>query len=158
MNRPILNPNMKEVVRNEVIKLLDNGIKWVSPTQVRPKKFGVTVITNEKNELIPTRIITGWSMCIDYRKLNSMTRKDHFPLPCMDQILKRVVGHEFYYFLDDYSSYNQIEIAFEYQEKLLSHVHLVLLHIEGCLLDYVMHQPRFKYTCLVYSVIWLNVF
>ena len=57
---------MKEVVRNEVIKLLDNGInypisdsKWVSPAQVVPKTFGVTVITNEKNELIPTRTITG---------------------------------------------------------------------------------------------------
>ncbi|KAL9357301.1 hypothetical protein Peur_050554 [Populus x canadensis] len=90
---------MKEVVKNEVIKLLDNGIiypisdsKWVSPTQVVPKKSGVTVITNEKNELIPTRTITGWRMCIDYRKLNSMTRKDHFPLPFMDQILERVAG------------------------------------------------------------------
>ncbi|KAL9360379.1 hypothetical protein Peur_037762 [Populus x canadensis] len=90
---------MKEVVKNEVIKLLDNGIiypisdsKWVSPTQVVPKKSGVTVITNEKNELIPIRTITGWRMCIDYRKLNSMTRKDHFPLPFMDQILERVAG------------------------------------------------------------------
>jgi hypothetical protein len=85
-----LNPNMKEVVKNEVIKFLDNGIiypisdsKWVSPTQIVPKKFGVTGITNEKNELIPTRTITSWRMCIDYRKLNSMTRKDHFPLPFM---------------------------------------------------------------------------
>jgi hypothetical protein len=119
-----LNPNMKEVVRNEVIKLLDNGIiypisdsKWVSPTQVVPKKSGVTVITNEKNELIPTRTITGWRMCIEYRKLNSMTRKDHFPLPFMDQILETVAGHEFYYFLDGYSGYNQIEIALEDQEK-----------------------------------------
>jgi hypothetical protein len=82
-----LNPNMKEVVKNEVIKLLDNGIiypisnnKWVSPTQVVPKKSGVTVITNEKNELIPTRTINGWRICIDYRKLNSKTKKDHFPL------------------------------------------------------------------------------
>jgi len=75
------------------------------------------VITNEKNELIPTRTITGWRMCIDYRKLNSMTRKYHFPLPFMDQILERVAGHEFYYFLDGYSGYNQIEIALEDQEK-----------------------------------------
>jgi len=56
------NHNIKEVVRNEVIKLLDNRIiypisdsKWVSPTQVVPKTSGVTMITNEKNELIPTR-------------------------------------------------------------------------------------------------------
>jgi len=119
-----LNPNMKEVVRNEVIKLLDNGniypisnSKWVSPTQVVLKKSGVTVITKEKNELIPTRTITSWRMCINYRKLNSMTRKDHFPLPFMDQILERVAGHEFYCFLDGYSGYNQIEIALEDQEK-----------------------------------------
>jgi len=119
-----LNPNMKEVVRNEVIKLLDNGNiypisdnKWVSPTQVVLKKSGVTIITKEKNELIPTRTITSWRMCIDYRKLNSMTRKDHFSLPFMDQILERVAGHEFYCFLDGYSGYNQIEIALEDQEK-----------------------------------------
>jgi len=75
------------------------------------------VITNEKNELIPTRTITGWRMCIDYRKLNSMTRKCNFPLPFMDQILERVAGHEFYCSLDGYSGYNQIKIALEDQEK-----------------------------------------
>jgi hypothetical protein len=108
-----LNPNMKEVVRNAVITLLDNGIiylisdsKWVSPTQVIPKTSRVTVITNEDNELIPTRTITGWRMCIDYRKLNSMARNDHFPLPFMDQILERVACHEFYCFLNSYSGYN----------------------------------------------------
>ena len=115
---------MKEVVRNEVIKFLDDGIiylisdsKWISPTQVVPKKSGVTIVKNENNELIPTRTVTGWRMCIDYRKLNSMTRKDHFPLPFMDQILERVAGHEFYCFLDGYSGYNQIAIAPEDQEK-----------------------------------------
>ena len=115
---------MKEVVRNEVIKLLDNGIiypisdsRWVSPTQVVPKKSEITVVKNENNELIPIRTVTGWPMCIDYRKLNLMTRKDHFPLPFMDQILERVAGHEFYCFLDGYSGYNQIAIAPEDQEK-----------------------------------------
>ena len=115
---------MKEVVRNAVTKLLDNGIiysisnsKWVSPTQVVPKKSGITIVKNENNELIPTRTVTGWHMCIDYRKLNSVTRKDHFPLPFMDQILERVAGHEFYCFLDGYSGYNQIAIALEDQEK-----------------------------------------
>ena len=75
------------------------------------------MIANEKNERIPTRTITGWRIYIDYRKLNSITIKYHFHLPCMDQIVERVIGHEFYCFLDDYSGYNQIEIAFENQEK-----------------------------------------
>ncbi|KAI3458746.1 hypothetical protein Pfo_015409, partial [Paulownia fortunei] len=101
----MLNSNMKEVVRNKVIKLLDNGIiysisdsKWVSPTQVVPKKSGVTVVKNENDELISTRTVTGWRMCIDYRKLNSVTRKDHFPLPFMDQILERVADTNFIVF------------------------------------------------------------
>ena len=119
-----LNPIMKEVVKKEVLKLLDVGViypiadsKWVSPTQVVPKKSGVTVVANENNELIPTRVTSGWRVCIDYRKLNAGTRKDHFPLPFVDQMLERVTGHEFYCFLDGYSGYNQIEIALEDQEK-----------------------------------------
>jgi RNase H-like domain found in reverse transcriptase len=92
-----LNPNLREVVKKEVIKLLDAGIiypisdsKWVSPVQVVPKKGGVTVVKNENNELLPTKLITGWRMCIDYRRLNKATRKDHFPLPFIDQLLKRL--------------------------------------------------------------------
>ncbi|XP_058216887.1 uncharacterized protein LOC131327771 [Rhododendron vialii] len=119
-----LNPNMKEVVRAEVLKLLDAGIiypiahsEWVSPVQVVPKKAGVTVVRNGEGELVPTRVQTGWRVCIDYRKLNASTRKDHFPLPFIDQILERVAGRAFYCFLDGYSGYNQIEIAMEDQEK-----------------------------------------
>jgi hypothetical protein len=119
-----LNPNMKEVVRAEVLKLLDAGIiypisdsKWVSPVQVVPKKGGITVVKNENNELIPTRTVTGWRVCIDYRKLNTATRKDHFPLPFIDQMLERLAGHSHYCFLDGYSGYNQIPIAPEDQEK-----------------------------------------
>jgi hypothetical protein len=115
---------MRDVVRDEVLKLLDVGIiypiadsKWVSPIQVVPKKSGVTVISNESGELIPTRVVTGWRVCIDYRKLNSCTRKDHFPLPFIDQMLERVAGHSFYCFLDGYSGYNQIEVSLEDQEK-----------------------------------------
>ncbi|KAL5579937.1 hypothetical protein UlMin_012379 [Ulmus minor] len=119
-----LNPTMKEVVKKEVLKLLDAGIiypisdsKWISPTQVVPKKAGVTVVENEKGVLVPTKVVTGWRMCIDYRKLNSTTRKDHFPLPFIDQILERVAGHPVYCFLDGYSGYYQIEISLENQEK-----------------------------------------
>ena len=113
-----LNPNMKEVVKAEVIKLLDAGIiypisnsSWVSPVQVVPEKGGMMVVTNEKNELIPTRTVTGWRVCIDYRKLNDATRKDHFPLPFIDQMLERLSGHMYYCFLDGLSGYFQIPIA-----------------------------------------------
>ena len=85
--------------------------------QVVPKKGEITVVSNEKNELIPTRIVTGWRMCIDYRKLNEATRKDHFPLPFMDQMLERLAGHEYYCFLDGYSGYNQIVVDPKDQEK-----------------------------------------
>ncbi|RVW66711.1 Retrovirus-related Pol polyprotein from transposon 17.6 [Vitis vinifera] len=115
---------MQEVVRSEVLKLLQAGIiypisdsLWVSPTQVVPKKSGITVIQNEKGEEVSTRPTSGWRVCIDYRRLNSVTRKDHFPLPFMDQVLERVSGHPFYCFLDGYSGYFQIEIDLEDQEK-----------------------------------------
>ena len=66
---------------------------------------------------MPTRLTTCWRVCIDYRRLNEVTRKDHFPLPFMDQLLERIFDHPFYYFLDGYSSYFQTEIAVEDQEK-----------------------------------------
>ena len=75
------------------------------------------MIKNERNELIPTRTVTGWRVCIDYIKLNTATRKDHFPLPFIDQMLDRLVGHPHFYFLYGYSGYNQIAIAHEDQEK-----------------------------------------
>ena len=119
-----LNPTMKEVVRKEVLKWLDTGViypisdsAWVSPVQVVPKKGESTVIRTENNILLPSRTVTGWRICIDYRKLNKATRKDHFPLPFLDQMLDRLAGHEYYCFLDGYSGYNQIAIALEDQEK-----------------------------------------
>ena len=119
-----LNPTMKEVVRKEILKWLDAGIiypisdsPWVSPVHVVPKKGGMTVIKNEKEELISVRTQTGWRICIDYRRLNKATRKDHFPLPFLDQVLDRLAGHEFFCFLDGYSGYNQISIAPEDPEK-----------------------------------------
>ena len=75
------------------------------------------VIKNEKNELIPTRKVIGWRVCIDYRKLNDATRKDHFSLPFIDQMIEKLSGHEYYCFLDDYFGYNQIPVAPEDQEK-----------------------------------------
>ncbi|XP_074314327.1 uncharacterized protein LOC141649539 [Silene latifolia] len=105
-----LNEKLKEVVRKEVDKLLEAGIiysisgsDWVSPVQIFPKKGGMTVVKNEDGELISTRTVTGWRMCIDYRKLNSASIKYHFPLPFIDQMLKRLANHEYFCFLDGYS-------------------------------------------------------
>jgi hypothetical protein len=137
---------MKEVVRKEVLKWLDAGViypisdsSWVSPVQVVPKKGGMTVVRDVDNKLIPTRMVTGWRICMDYRKLNKATRKDHFPLPFIDQMLDRLAGHEYYYFLDGYSGYNQIAIALEDQEKTTFTALMVLLLLEECLLGCVMH-------------------
>ncbi|XP_019432539.1 PREDICTED: uncharacterized protein LOC109339541 [Lupinus angustifolius] len=91
--------------------------KWLSPVQVVSKRGGRTVIRNENNELILTRVVTGWRVCINYRELNAATRKDHFPLPFMDQMLERLAGRAFYYFLDGYSRYNQIVVDPMEQEK-----------------------------------------
>ncbi|GJV18130.1 reverse transcriptase domain-containing protein [Tanacetum coccineum] len=90
---------------------------WVSPVHCVPKKGGITVVKNEENELIPTRLVTGWRVCIDYRKLNDATRKDHFPLPFMDQMLERLAENEYYCFLDGFSGYFQIPIDPLDQEK-----------------------------------------
>ncbi|GJW81794.1 reverse transcriptase domain-containing protein [Tanacetum coccineum] len=119
-----VNPKIHEVIKQEVIKLLDAGLiypisdsPWVSPVHCVPKKGGITVVKNEDNELIPTRLVTGWRVCIDYQKLNDATRKDHFPLPFMDQMLERLAGNEYYCFLDGFSGYFQIPIDPLDQEK-----------------------------------------
>nr|GEZ85926.1 reverse transcriptase domain-containing protein [Tanacetum cinerariifolium] len=105
-----VNPKIYDVIKKEVEKLLDAGLIYlisdspcVSPVHCVPKKGGMTVITNDENELVQTRLVTGWRVCIDYQKLNEATRKDHFPLPFMDQMLERLTGNEYYCFLDGFS-------------------------------------------------------
>nr|GFB50020.1 reverse transcriptase domain-containing protein [Tanacetum cinerariifolium] len=100
------NPKIHDVIKKEVEKLLDAGLiypisdsPWVSPVHYVPKKGGFTVVENVENKLIPTRLVAGWRVCIDYRKLNEATRKDHFSLPFMDQMLERLAGNEYYCFL-----------------------------------------------------------
>ncbi|GJT35302.1 reverse transcriptase domain-containing protein [Tanacetum coccineum] len=117
-------PKIHEVIKKVVIKLLDarmiypiSDSPWVSPIHCVPKKGGITVVSNEDNELIQTRLVIEWRVCIDYRKLNEATRKDHLPLPFMDQMLERLSGNEFYCFLDGFSGYFQIPIDPQDQEK-----------------------------------------
>ncbi|GKC95738.1 reverse transcriptase domain-containing protein, partial [Tanacetum coccineum] len=117
-------PKIHDVIKKEVEKLLDAGLiylisdsPWVSLVHCVSKKGGMTIVKNEENELVPTRLVTGWRFCIDYRKLNEATCKDHFPLPFMDQMLERLAGNEFYCFLDGFSGYFQIPIEPKDQEK-----------------------------------------
>nr|GFA19118.1 reverse transcriptase domain-containing protein [Tanacetum cinerariifolium] len=123
-NQRRVNPKIHDVIKKEVEKLLYAGLiypisdsPWVSPVHCVPKKGGFTVVANEENELIPTRLVTGWRVCIDYRKLNEATRKDHFPLPFMDQMLELLAGNEYYCFLDGFFGYFQIPIDPRDQEK-----------------------------------------
>jgi hypothetical protein len=119
-----LNNAMREVVMKEVLKLLKAGVIYpvsdsecVSPVQVVLKKGEMTVVHNEKNELIPQRTVTGWHMCIDYQKLNKATRKNHFPIPFIDEMLDRLANNSFFCYLDGYSGYHQILIHPDDQSK-----------------------------------------
>jgi hypothetical protein len=133
-NKPIwehqrrLNNAMREVVKKEVLKQLKARViypvsdsEWICPVQVVPKKDGITVIFNEKNELIPQRMVTGWLMCIDYRKLNKATRKDHFPLPFINEMLERLANYSFFCYLNGYSGYHHILIHPDNQSNVIPH-------------------------------------
>ncbi|KAK1652663.1 hypothetical protein QYE76_070468 [Lolium multiflorum] len=117
-------PKMKDVVRNEVLRLLEAGIiypiadsRWVSPVHCVPKKGGMTVVPNDNDELIPQRVVVGYRMCIDYRKVNKVTKKDHYPLPFIDQMLERLSKNTHFCFLDGYSGFSQIAVKAKDQEK-----------------------------------------
>ena len=115
---------MKDVVRKEMLKLLEAGIIYlvadsqqVSPVHCVPKKRGITVVPNDKDELIPQRIIIGYRMVIDFRKLNKATKKDHRPLPFIDQMLEILSKHTHICFLDGYSGFSQIPVSAKDQSK-----------------------------------------
>ncbi|GJR46455.1 reverse transcriptase domain-containing protein [Tanacetum coccineum] len=135
-----VNPKIHDVIKKEVEKLLDTGLiypisdsPWVSPVHCVPKKDGFTVVENAENELIPTRLVTRWRVCIDYQKLNEATCKDHFPLPFMDQMLERLAGNKcmmaifhdmiektMEVFMDDFSVFrNSFETCLSHLDKML---------------------------------------
>ena len=148
----------------EVLKLLQADIiypisdsSWVSPTQVVPKKSGVTTVLNEKGEEMPTRLTTGWMVCINYRRLNEVTRKDHFLLPFMDHLLERVSSHPFYYFLNGYSGYFQIEIAADDQDKTTFTCPFSTYAYRRMPFGLCNARPLFSVVCSVFLVIWWSV-
>ncbi|CAM8917246.1 unnamed protein product [Rhodiola kirilowii] len=113
-----------KIVQKEIQKLLDADViypisdsQWVSPVHIVLKKIGITIEEDAEGKMVTTRVKNGWRMCIDYRKLNAVTRKDHFPLPFIDQMLDRLAGKPYFCFLDGFSGYNQIPIAPEDQEN-----------------------------------------
>nr|GEY75245.1 reverse transcriptase domain-containing protein [Tanacetum cinerariifolium] len=119
-----VNPKIHDIIKKEVEKLLDVGLiypisdsRWLSPVHCVPKKGDFTVVEHEENELIPTRLVIEWRVCINYQKLNEATRKYHFPLLFMDQMLEILARNEFYCFLDGFSGYFQIPIDSRDQEK-----------------------------------------
>nr|GEZ56731.1 reverse transcriptase domain-containing protein [Tanacetum cinerariifolium] len=118
------NPKIHNVIKQEVLKLLDAGLiypisdsSWVSPVHCVPKKGGFIVVENKENKLILTHLVTGWRVYIDYRKLNEATRKEHFPLPFTDQMLEKLAGNQYYCFLDGFSGYFKIPIDLKDQDK-----------------------------------------
>ncbi|GJX82654.1 hypothetical protein Tco_0332135 [Tanacetum coccineum] len=149
-----LNPNMQEVVKKEIVKLLDTGIicpiadsPWVSPIHCVPKKGGITVVTNKNDELVPTRTVTVWRVCIDYRKLNKATAKDHFPLRLMDQMLERLTGNKYFCFwmvFPDIFKFLSILMIKKKQYSLVLSEHTL---IGECLSGYVMPQLHSKGAC-----------
>ena len=101
-----LKESMKPVVKKEILKLLNAGMiypvadsEWVSLVHCVPKKGELTVVPNENNELIPQRTATGWRMCIDYRSLNKVTKKDHYPLLFIDEMLERLARNSYFCYL-----------------------------------------------------------
>ena len=113
----------------------------------------MTVVPNDKNELIPQRTIIGYRMCIDYRKLNKATRKDHYPLPFIDQMLERLSKNTHFCYLDGYSGFSQIHVTPRIKRRPLSRVLTVLMLIGVCLSVYVMHLLLFTGVCLQYFMV-----
>jgi hypothetical protein len=141
---------MREVVKKEVLKLLKAEViysisdsEWASLVQVVLKKGGMAIIRNKKNESIPQRTVTGWRMCIDYPKLNKATRKDHFPLPFINEMLERLANHSSCY-LDGYSGYHWNPTIQTTRVKPPLHVHMVCSLTGECHLSYEMIQHHFK--------------
>jgi hypothetical protein len=113
------------------------------PGALYTKEGRIIVVKNEKDELIPQPIMIRWRMCIDYMKLNKATRKGHFPLPFIDEMLERLAKHSYFYFLDGCSGFMQILIHVDDQQKP-TFTCLYGSHIEECHLVYVIHRLPFK--------------
>ncbi|GJR57929.1 reverse transcriptase domain-containing protein [Tanacetum coccineum] len=146
-----VNSKIHEVIKKEVIKLIDARLiyhisdsPWASPVHCVPKKGAMTVVENEDNKLIPTMLVTGWRVCIDYKNFNNATRKDHFLLPFMNQMLERLARNEYYCFLDGFSGYFKFQLTHKTKRRPPSIALMGCLPTDVCLLVYVMLRARSK--------------
>nr|GEU62135.1 reverse transcriptase domain-containing protein [Tanacetum cinerariifolium] len=146
-----VNPKIHDVIKQEVLKLLDAGLiypiydsPWVSPVHCVPKKGGFTIVENEDNELILTRLVMGRRVCIDHHKLNEATRKDHFPLLFMDKMLERLAGNQYIVFSTVSLGISKFPSIQKIRRKPHSPAHTERLLIAACLLGYAMHRARFR--------------
>lgn len=147
----ILNPITNDVIKKEIIKWLDVRIiysnsdtVWVSLIQCVPKKGGITVIENEKNELIPTRTVSGWRICIVYRKLNKATRKDDFLSHSLTKYWISWLVKKFIIFLMVIRVTIKLPYFLKIKIRQLLHVPMKPLPLEGFHLEHVMHQQPFN--------------
>nr|GEZ41940.1 transposon Ty3-I Gag-Pol polyprotein [Tanacetum cinerariifolium] len=124
----------------KVLKSHKRAIAW----KLSDIQGSFTVVANEENELIPTCLVIGWRVCINYIKLNEATRKDHFPLPFMDQMLEQLAGNEYYCFLDGFSGFSKSPLTHMIKKRLHSHALTGRSPIVECLSVYAMHRAHFK--------------
>ena len=121
-----------------------------------PKKGGMTIVPNDKNELIPQRSIIGYRMCIDFRKLNKATRKDHYPLPIIDQMLEGYLKTPTFVILMVILVSLKSMLTLRIKRKLFSLVLMVLMLIDVCLLVYAMSLLLSRDVCLLFFMVFVR--
>ena len=119
-----LNQPMKDVLKKEIIKWLDTTVIYpfadrscICPFYCESKMEGMTIVPNERNNIIPIILVTWWRVCMDWQNMNAWTEKDHLLMPLMDQLLHRLVGKGWWCFLNGYIGHIEISIAPDDQEK-----------------------------------------
>jgi len=101
-----LNPHLKDIVKEELQKLLD--VNFIYPISDSECVFPLVVVPKKNGK---------WRICVGYRELNKATQKDHFPLLFIDQVPDTLERKKFFSFLDGFSGYNQIQISPEDHDK-----------------------------------------